>query len=48
VTPDQIEAGAPEALTARLAIRDAMAPHMADGWLVTAVDRDARTYTLSR
>jgi len=48
VTPDQIEAGAPEALTARLAIRDAMAPHMADGWVVTAVDRRARTYTLSR
>jgi predicted GNAT superfamily acetyltransferase len=47
-TPDQIEAGAAEALTARLAIRDAMAPHMSDGWLVTAVDRHARTYTLSR
>jgi predicted GNAT superfamily acetyltransferase len=48
VTPEQIEAGNPEALAARMAIRDAMEPHMADGWLVTGVDRVARTYTLSR
>ena len=30
------------------AVRDAMAPHLADGWVVSAVDRHARTYTLSR
>lgn len=48
VSPQQITAGAPEALHARLALRQEMAPHLADGWLVTAVDRDARTYTLSR
>jgi predicted GNAT superfamily acetyltransferase len=48
VTPEQIAAAEPAALAARLAVRDAMAPHLADGWLVTAVDRAARTYTLSR
>lgn len=47
-SPEQIAASAPEALQARLAIRDAMAPHLGDGWKVSAVDRDARTYTLSR
>jgi hypothetical protein len=25
-----------------------MAPHLADGWVVAAVDRLARTYTLAR
>jgi predicted GNAT superfamily acetyltransferase len=48
VSPEQIAAAEPEAVAARLAVRDAMAPHLADGWLVTAVDRHARTYTLSR
>ena len=48
VTPEQIAAAEPEAVAARLAVRDAMAPHLADGWLVTAVDRENRTYTLSR
>lgn len=48
VSPEQIAAGAPEALHARLAVRDAMAGHLADGWTATAVDRAARTYTLSR
>ncbi len=48
VTPDQIAAAAPEALHARVALRDAMAPLLADGWKVTAVALDARTYTLSR
>ncbi|MEI8238127.1 MAG: GNAT family N-acetyltransferase [Actinomycetota bacterium] len=48
VTPEEIEAGTVEALGARLAIREQMAPHMADGFVVTAVDRHARTYTLSR
>jgi chorismate synthase len=48
VSPEQIAASAPEALAARMAIRDEMAPHLADGWVVSAVDRHARTYTLSR
>ena len=48
VTPEQIAASDPAALAARLAIRDEMAPHLADGWVVSAVDRHARTYTLSR
>lgn len=48
VSPDEIAASAPEALHARLAVRDAMAPHLADGWKVMAVDRGERTYTLGR
>ena len=37
-----------EAIHARMAVRDAMAPHLADGWRVAAVDREARTYKLAR
>jgi predicted GNAT superfamily acetyltransferase len=48
VTPAHIAAADPSAFAARLGVRDAMAPHLADGWFVTAVDRNARTYTLSR
>jgi predicted GNAT superfamily acetyltransferase len=48
VSPEQIAASAPEAFAARMAIRDEMAPHLHDGWRVSAVDRHARTYTLSR
>jgi predicted GNAT superfamily acetyltransferase len=48
VTPGQIAAAEPAAFEARLAVRDAMAPHLADGWFVTGVDRHARTYTLAR
>jgi predicted GNAT superfamily acetyltransferase len=48
VTPAQIAASEPEAFTARIAVRDAMAPHLADGWVVSAVDRHARTYSLAR
>ncbi|MFZ4719463.1 MAG: GNAT family N-acetyltransferase [Ilumatobacteraceae bacterium] len=47
-TPQQIAASSTEAFTARLAVRDALAPHLADGWVVAGVDREARTYTLSR
>lgn len=47
-SPEQIEASAPEAFAARLAVRDAMSGRLADGWVVSAVDRQARTYTLSR
>ncbi len=48
VSPEQIAASAAEAIHARMAVRDAMAPHLKDGWRVVAVDRDARTYTLAR
>ena len=48
VTPEQIASGAPGAIHARLVLREAMAPHLADGWRVTSVDRAERTYTLSR
>jgi len=48
VTPEQIAASAVEAFAARTAIRDAMAPHLDDGWVVSGVDRHARTYTLAR
>lgn len=47
-TPDQIAASSAEAFAARLAVREGLAAHLADGWVVAAVDRQARTYTLSR
>ncbi len=42
--PDAIERAADEAIAARLALRDALAPVLADGWRVVDVDRDARRY----
>ena len=48
VTADEIAARDPAALHARVALRDAMLPLFADGWLVTDVDRGGRTYTFSR
>lgn len=48
VTADDIATAAPVALEARVALRDAMLPLLAEGWIVTDVDRVARTYTLSR
>ena len=48
VTPEEIATATPAALRARVGLRDAMQPLFADGWLVTDVDRNARTYTLSR
>ena len=47
-SPEQIAESAPEAMHARLTVRDAMAPHLADGWVVASVDRNARVYTLAR
>jgi len=47
-SPQQIAASAPEALHARVAVRDAMSPHLGDGWKVVGVHREARTYTLGR
>ncbi|MFM7685744.1 MAG: GNAT family N-acetyltransferase [Actinomycetota bacterium] len=48
VTPAEIAASAAQAYEARLAVRDALAPHLDSGWLVSGVDRLERTYTLSR
>jgi chorismate synthase len=48
VTADEIATAAPAALRARVGLRDALQPLFADGWVVTDVDRNARTYTLSR
>ena len=48
VTADQVAASAPNALSARLAVRDAMMPHLGEGWRVVSVDRQLRTYTLAR
>ena len=48
VTADDIATAAPVALQARVALRDAMLPLLSAGWVVTDVDRDARTYTLTR
>ncbi len=47
-SPEHIASSALEAIHARLVVREAMAPHLADGWRVVAVDREARTYTLAR
>ena len=48
VSADEIAGATTTALDARVALRDAMSPLIADGWKVTDVDRDGRTYTLSR
>ena len=48
VTADDIATAAPVALRARVALRDAMMPLLAEGWIAIDVDRAARTYTLSR
>jgi chorismate synthase len=48
VTADEIATAAPAALRARVGLRDALQPLFADSWVVTDVDRNARTYTLSR
>lgn len=48
VSPDEIAASAPAAVAARLAVREAFVPLLADGWQVAAVDLHARRYTLGR
>lgn len=48
VRPEEIAASSPAALEARLAVREGMLGHLADGWQVVAVDRTARRYTLGR
>lgn len=48
VTPEQIAVGAPEALHARVTLREAMAPLLAAGWVATAADVAGRVYVLQR
>ena len=48
VTADDIAAASATAMHARVALRDALVPLYADGWVATDVDRAGRTYTLSR
>lgn len=48
VTAEEIASAEPAALHARVGLRDALEPLLGEGWLVTNVDRVARTYTLSR
>ena len=46
VTPQDIAASAPEAVAARMAVREVMSSHLDAGWIVVGVDRVERTYTL--
>lgn len=48
VSADEIAAAGTSALHARIALREAVVPLLADGWRATDVDRWARTYTFSR
>jgi predicted GNAT superfamily acetyltransferase len=48
VTPHEIASSSPEAVVARMIVREGLGPRLADGWQVVAVDRHARTYTLGR
>jgi predicted GNAT superfamily acetyltransferase len=48
VSADEIAAAAPAAMEARVGLRDAMLPLLADGWRAIDVDRTSRTYTLTR
>lgn len=48
VTPEEIAASATAATAARLAVRDAFVPLLADGWQVASVDVASRRYTLGR
>ncbi len=48
VTAEEIAGATQVALDARVALRNAMLPLLAEGWKVTDVDCDARTYTVSR
>lgn len=47
VTADEIATASPAAISARLSVREAMVPLLADAWRVTDVDRTARCYTLT-
>lgn len=48
VTPAEIATASPQAMHARVAVREAMVPLFASGWRATDVDRAARRYTLTR
>ena len=47
VSAEEIASSAPAALEARLAVRDALAPRLADGWLLTDIDLADRRYWLA-
>jgi predicted GNAT superfamily acetyltransferase len=47
-TAEEIGAASAAALSARMELRAALQPLMADGWQVSDVDREERRYTLSR
>ena len=48
VTADEIAASAPTAHAARLAVREALAPRLGAGWLLTGIDLPNRRYHLTR
>ena len=48
ISAEEIAAAGASAMRARVALREAMVPLLAEGWRATDVDRDARTYTFSR
>ena len=48
VSADEIAAAGTAALHARIALREAVVPLLADGWRAIDVDRSARTYMFSR
>ena len=48
LTADQIAASAPEAHAARVVVREALAPKLAAGWLITGIDLPSRRYLLGR
>ncbi|MEY2445046.1 MAG: hypothetical protein QOC57_1576 [Ilumatobacteraceae bacterium] len=48
VTAADIAAGSSAATHARVLLRDALVPLIAEGWRATGVDRSRRTYTLTR
>lgn len=48
VTPAEIAASSAAAVDARLTLRHALAPALAQGWVVADVDREARHYVIAR
>jgi chorismate synthase len=48
VSADEIAASAPGAHAARLALREALAPRLDSGWLLTGIDLPSRRYLLTR
>jgi predicted GNAT superfamily acetyltransferase len=48
VSAEDIASAVPAAMAARLQLRDALQPLMAEGWVVTDVDLETRRYQLNR